>query len=655
MANIIKIKRGLSSNISNATLEQGELAITTDTQDLYVGTDSGNKKVGGGPKNILDGTKSGSIRTINSAVEDSTYTLGKNAFSEGSGTRASGTNSHAEGSNALASGDRAHAEGELTVASGTDSHAEGYHTKASNFYSHAEGIYTTASGNRSHAEGAYTIAQGDSQHVQGKYNIADTTSAHIVGNGDNTTQSNAHTLDWSRNACFAGDGYIVSTSGKNKDEGSKILATKEYVDSKTSANYTYDKTYHIMPQSEITTPAGTTAFTQDSSARTFTAVGAEGVTYKNEITLSDSVSNILISSLGSLIEDVGPADQNAKIDITDTSGVVSNILDKKGCSEDLINTGPLASGSKITLTYVSGSYKPTNAQQIFTLEYYAKETTDSELTSFVSSLIDLESTARRQADRSLQKNIDTETFNLQTQIFNLQENAMPIEQDSVTYQVENNFEYRFFGPSNSGVTHLGISFENVSLTSGDKFKTSVIFQTTSSGCTFEITESASVKVKLTGDDVTNGVLNPVASKVYEIAFYWNGFFMSGVVRGVNFAAPMNKITITNGNSMTGLKYANDVEIYQDYDSSTGVFSNLLATISSEETSEIFTPKNEIYPKLVANGSEANSLSTSNLTNCTDLGELELGSTTNKQGLRIRIDSSPASVKIIPGRSNEPIK
>ena len=172
MANIIKIKRGLSSNISNATLEQGELAITTDTQDLYVGTDSGNKKVGGGPKNILDGTKSGSIRTINSAVEDSNYTLGKNAFSEGSGT--------------------------------------------------------TASGNHSHAEGAYTIAQGDSQHVQGKYNIADTTSAHIVGNGDNTTQSNAHTIDWSGNAWFAGDVYTGSTSGTNKDSGSKKLATEEY-------------------------------------------------------------------------------------------------------------------------------------------------------------------------------------------------------------------------------------------------------------------------------------------------------------------------------------------------------------------------------------------------------------------------------------------
>ena len=36
MANTIKIKRGLSSNIDNITLAQGELAITTDTNELYV-------------------------------------------------------------------------------------------------------------------------------------------------------------------------------------------------------------------------------------------------------------------------------------------------------------------------------------------------------------------------------------------------------------------------------------------------------------------------------------------------------------------------------------------------------------------------------------------------------------------------------------------
>ena len=45
MANTIKIKRGLSSNISNITLAQGELAITTDTNELYAGTANGNVKL----------------------------------------------------------------------------------------------------------------------------------------------------------------------------------------------------------------------------------------------------------------------------------------------------------------------------------------------------------------------------------------------------------------------------------------------------------------------------------------------------------------------------------------------------------------------------------------------------------------------------------
>ena len=216
MANTIKIKRGLSSNINNTTLAQGELAITTDTQDLYVGTDSGNKKVGGGPKNILDGNAIGSARTIG-AKDSEGQPLGEYAWAEGSNTIARGWGSHAEGNNTIASGESSHAEGSYTTASGIQSHAEGYNT--------------TASGQISHAEGRGTVAQGKNQHVQGIYNIEDTTSAHIVGNGgDNYSRSNAHTLDWNGNAWFAGDVYTGSTSGTNKDDGSKKLATEEYVD-----------------------------------------------------------------------------------------------------------------------------------------------------------------------------------------------------------------------------------------------------------------------------------------------------------------------------------------------------------------------------------------------------------------------------------------
>lgn len=640
MANTIKIKRGLSSNINNTTLAQGELAITTDTQDLYVGTDSGNKKVGGGPKNILDGKALGSARTLG-AKDSEGQPLGKYAWAEGKGTIASGEKSHAEGSNTTASGTASHAEGNSTKASGNYSHAEGASKEASGTASHAEGYITIASGTTSHAEGWSTIAQGDNQHVQGKYNISDTTSAHIVGNGSGSNKSNAHTLDWSGNAWFAGDVYTGSTSGTNKDAGSKVLATKEYVDSKTSANYTYDKVVYVLPPSEVTTTTGKTAFTQDSEARTFTAIGAitreDPVTYENVITLTADVKNILIYSVGSLIGDMGPADQIAQISITDASGTTSQILNTRGCSENLINTGPLTSGSKLTLTYTSGTYEPSNAQQVFTLEYYTNTVTDASLQDFISSKVTHESTDRRQMDMILQKAIDAQYSDLQTQIFDLQGHVIENMLDTVIFRLsnlDNKSEFRFFGPSNSGVTDLGLSFEDVSLTSGDKFEMSATFQTASSGCTFGITESTSIKVKLTGDDVTNGVLNPVADKVYEIAFYWNGLFMSGVVRGVEHQAvdTRNKITITNtAKADLGL----DLYVFSDEGC-----TNIIGTIAAwGESQEFAVDGNLIYAGYKK--TDASGILVSSSSGCTPT----LISNSTYHAYKIEITSSPASIDL----------
>ena len=148
---------------------------------------------------------------------------------EGGWTTASGFASHAEGNNTTASGSNSHAEGYYTVASGDSSHAEGYYTKALEKYAaHAEGYYTLASGQASHAEGEYTVAAGSNQHVQGKYNIKDTENkyAHIVGNGtSDTARANAHTLDWSGNAWYAGK---VSQEAEPTEDND--LTTKKYVD-----------------------------------------------------------------------------------------------------------------------------------------------------------------------------------------------------------------------------------------------------------------------------------------------------------------------------------------------------------------------------------------------------------------------------------------
>lgn len=124
---------------------------------------------------------------------------------------------------------------------GNCSFAEGYDTTASGWGSHAEGESTTASGEKSHAEGYCTKASSVSQHVEGKYNIEDFsgTYAHIVGNGTaDDARSNAHTLDWSGNAWFAGtiEGKAIilpsSTEGSTKrfkitvDDSGTITATE---------------------------------------------------------------------------------------------------------------------------------------------------------------------------------------------------------------------------------------------------------------------------------------------------------------------------------------------------------------------------------------------------------------------------------------------
>ena len=140
------------------------------------------------------------------AEGDTTTASGNTSHAEGYKTTASGEYAHSEGNETTASGRSAHAEGTQTTASGGSSHAEGHGTTASGGSSHAEGIKTKAEGNNSHAEGIQTIATANGSHAQGKYNIEDTEGVyvHIVGNGSSSARSNAHTIDWSGNAWFAG-------------------------------------------------------------------------------------------------------------------------------------------------------------------------------------------------------------------------------------------------------------------------------------------------------------------------------------------------------------------------------------------------------------------------------------------------------------------
>ena len=274
---------GVTSLYPNTTLMTDTDGVIIDCEyltklytEVFGSTNIKNESI-----NIKNGSSIGSLRTIGSKEEDSSYTLGQysvaegyateasgdyshaegyytkasgeyshaegsdttasfyGSHAEGHNTTASGVFSHAEGYSTTASGDGSHAEGYGTMASEFGSHAEGYGTIASNVNSHAEGYQTSALGSNSHAEGSNTTASGDYSHAQGRYNISNTNYADVIGNGSSDTgYSNAYTMDWSGNAWFAGDVYTKSTSGKNKDEGSKKLATEEYIDKKIEVSDT---------------------------------------------------------------------------------------------------------------------------------------------------------------------------------------------------------------------------------------------------------------------------------------------------------------------------------------------------------------------------------------------------------------------------------
>lgn len=148
-------------------------------------------------------------------------------FNDYDNNTASGSYSHAQGTSTTASGYTAHAENYETVADGDYTHAEGNRTTATGEAAHSEGYLTKAIGSFSHSEGYGTSADSAYQHVQGKYNIQDTEEKylHIVGNGsDYLNRANAHTLDWSGNAWFAGDVYV---GGASQDGGEKLVKQSE--------------------------------------------------------------------------------------------------------------------------------------------------------------------------------------------------------------------------------------------------------------------------------------------------------------------------------------------------------------------------------------------------------------------------------------------
>lgn len=658
MANTIKIKRGLSTDLNNASLQQGELAMTTDTYNLYVGVGSGDYiKIGGGPKNISDGEAKYSVRTINSASESDAYKLGECAFAEGKHTKASGEGSHAEGMDTTASGNYSHAEGlgaqalgfgshaegfqttasrsyshaegDGATASGDTSHAEGGYTTASGLYSHAEGYDTTASGARSHAEGKGTTASGENQQVQGKYNIEDTTSAHIVGNGTADNKSNAHTLDWSGNAWFAGDVYTGSTSGTNKDEGSKKLATEEYVNNLVGS--TDVPVNAIIEYEGATIPTGWESYTTDDA---YTQTTLWHTTSWDNMLTPLTVKNLDMSSYDYVeVTFTGQGGTNStteilKIDLKEQFQIAMNIdntsymygtsicfpdiqlLQRSNNDPGIFRIGALVSTDKKKLWVGDTGY--------FTGQTDSGNFDRSGIYARVSKIVGIKKINRI-------RKISQSTYSPSAG----SEPKITVWSSSTPMITADNEEIRCIG-SDGTVSSLLLSFlDTLTFTNSTKFSSSIVFKTSSSNCSFAVTPPTSVSLKMAGDDVTDGNFSPQSNKVYDIVFYWNGFYLNGIVKGTEVKT--YEITVENGGSDSSYASFN---IYTKEDASD------LTTIEWSNSKKLTLTQDHLYIEYTAGLMDK----CKEALNC-ELESVPSSDTYNNR-YKVTITDSPAYVKFL---------
>lgn len=146
-----------------------------------------------------------------------------------------------------------------------------------------------------------------------------------------------------------------------------------------------------------------------------------------------------------------------------------------------------------------------------------------------------------------------------------------------------NEEIRCMG-NDGTVSSLLLSFlDTLTFTDSTKFSSSIVFKTSSNGCSFAITPPTSVSFKMAGDDVTDGNFSPQPNKVYDIVFYWNGFYLNGIVKGT---AIKYKITITNSMAQD---FSPLLYIWSDES-----LSNQLATIEKGKSQEFTLDGNTIY-------------------------------------------------------------
>lgn len=310
--------------------------------------------------------------------------------------------------------------------------------------------------------------------------------------------------------CFTGEGIYSLLWDDTEKKG---WVTKVKMDNESY--YIYEK-QDSLPN--VTVTAGD--FTWDATERTLTATGAASTTKTATIKFNEAVDGVYFS----LSNNSGTGRMGILSAKVNNEDYYIGLLQGLGTEYTQWN---MQKDDVLTITYQGDSTSTADETFVFKIEHWQKSAQTTSVASYTNYAIGNSELNEQMTTARISQEVANLRYDLNNLSTGSSSNILTIADATGTRGItvtNSGEEWRLLG--NSGIDGL---IYTLPTSMPEEFTSHVTFKA-AYGCTVTVENWTP---HYSGDDVANGIFTPVEGTVYDLAFYWNGFYVVCIIKGTN--------------------------------------------------------------------------------------------------------------------------
>lgn len=310
--------------------------------------------------------------------------------------------------------------------------------------------------------------------------------------------------------CFTGEGIYSLLWDDTEKKG---WVTKVKMDNESY--YIYEK-QDSLPN--VTVTAGD--FTWDATERTLTATGAASTTKTATIKFNEAVDGVYFS----LSNNSGTGRMGILSAKVNNEDYYIGLLQGLGTEYTQWN---MQKDDVLTITYQGDSTSTADETFVFKIEHWQKSAQTTSVASYTNYAIGNSELNEQMTTARISQEVANLRYDLNNLSTGSSSNILTITDATGTRGItvtNSGEEWRLLG--NDGIDGL---IYTLPTSMPEEFTSHVTFKA-ASGCTLTVENWTP---HYSGDDVANGIFTPVEGTVYDLAFYWNGFYVVCIIKGTN--------------------------------------------------------------------------------------------------------------------------